>query len=205
MGCAERTAATAVAGQVRYRLPEDTDPWVRASGHFDTALLVTGEDISSGASTANLLLDLRQLRIAGLRFDDDYSFTGGEDSRLMRDIRLAGGSVVGCAAAVVDESVPADRARREWVLARAERNAETWARVRVDVRLGEPARVPAARRPAFALRGVLHTGRAAARAAVAALRHEEAALARAQTELAGGRGIVRGALGITREEYARTS
>ena len=111
----------------------------------------------------------------------------------------------GCAAAVVDESVPADRARREWVLARAERNAETWARVRVDVRLGEPARVPAARRPAFALRGVLHTGRAAARAAVAALRHEEAALARAQTELAGGRGIVRGALGITREEYARTS
>ena len=205
VGCAERTAATAVAGQVRYRLPEDTDPWVRASGHFDTALLVTGEDISSGASTANLLLDLRQLRIAGLRFDDDYSFTGGEDSRLMRDIRLAGGSVVGCAAAVVDESVPADRARREWVLARAERNAETWARVRVDVRLGEPARVPAARRPAFALRGVLHTGRAAARAAVAALRHEEAALARAQTELAGGRGIVRGALGITREEYARTS
>ena len=50
---------------MRYRLPEDTDPWVRASGHFDTALLVTGEDISSGASTANLLLDLRQLRIAG--------------------------------------------------------------------------------------------------------------------------------------------
>lgn len=205
VACADRTAAAAVAGQIRYRLPAGTSAWVARSGHFDTVVQSTDQELAAGATTGNLLLDLRQLRIAGLRFDEAYGLTGGEDSRLMRDLRLAGGKVVGCAAAVVEEDVPADRATREWVLSRAERNAESWARVRVDVRPGESARVPAARRPAYALRGALRTGRAMAGAGLARVRRDEDALAQAQKEIAVGRGIVRGALGVAREEYARRS
>ena len=203
VACADRTAAAAVAGQIRYRLPEGTEAWVARSGHFDVVVTSTGEDLAAGATTGNLLLDLRQLRIAGLRFDEGYGLTGGEDTRLMRDLRLAGGRVVGCAQAVVEEDVPVDRATRAWVLARAERNAESWARVRVDVRPGEPARVPAARRPAYAARGLVLAARSAVRAGLAAARRDEAALSRAQKGIAAGRGVLRGALGINRAEYGR--
>ncbi len=199
----ERTGAAAVIGSVDFRLPDGTAAWVRDSGHFDAAQREEDAEVFEGGSSANLLLDLRQVRRAGVAFDPGYAFTGGEDTRLLRDLRLAGGRTVAAPSARVTEPVPADRATRSWVLARAERNAESWARVRVDLRPGEAARLPASVAARLALRGGLVAGRAGARWAAARLRGDVAGRTRAEYEAAEGRGIVRGALGINRAEYAR--
>jgi hypothetical protein len=203
LACAARTRATAVVGLAKAVLGEEAEAWVHASGHFTAVHHEVDQVLEGGGSTANLLLDLHQLRIAGIRFDLAYGTTGGEDSRLLRDVRLAGGRVVACPTAVTTEPVPQDRATREWVLARTQRNAETWSRVRVDLRPGEGVRVPLLNRACLVGRGAFLTARGRVTLAVAAARKDAGARARAERAIASGRGVVLGALGYNREEYAR--
>ena len=205
VAAAERTGATAVAGTVEFLLDDDAEEWVVRSGHFDAPRREPGQELG-GAGTGNLLLDLYQLRIAGVRFDTSYTATGGEDTRLVRDILLAGGRVIAAPEARVTEAVPLDRGgTRAWVLQRAERFGESWARVRADVRPGEGARVPWLRRPRLVARGLGRGAKGALRLARAQVRGDDVASARAEYELAGARGLLRGAVGIHREEYRRPS
>lgn len=198
----ERSGAAGVSGHVHFVLGDEVDPWIAHSGHFTRPTWRSGQEVA-GAGAGNLLLDLHQLHLAGLRFDTGYSLTGGEDSRLVRDLRLAGGTVVAAPQAGVRESVPAERATRAWVLQRARRNAETWARVRADVRPGEGVHLPAARVPTILARAAARGARGAGRLAAARRSGDPARIAAAEVYLAGAAGLLRGALGVNREEYGR--
>lgn len=108
----------AVAGRVLERFVETPDPWIVAGGFFRRASQPTGRFVDA-APTSNLLLDLRQVTEVGLRFDDRFGLSGGEDTLFTRSLTLAGRRIVWCNEACVTDVVPAHRAVRGWVLRRA--------------------------------------------------------------------------------------
>lgn len=201
VAAAERSGAAAVSGAVEFILSPEAEPWVRDSGHFDLPDRVSGQELV-GAGAGNLLLDLRQLRDMGVRFDPAYSLTGGEDSRLCRDIRLAGGIIIAAPESVVTEEVPFDRGgTREWVLDRSRRFGESWARVRTDLRPSEFGRGAALRRPLMTARGFARFGRGMADLVRARIARDPKRVAQAELYVAGARGIMRGAWNVNHAEY----
>lgn len=121
---------SSVAGPVRSQLPPAADPWIVAGGFFDRhyrSSLVTGDRILEVATT-NLLLDMETVRSVGVRFDERFSLSGGEDSLFTRTITRAGGLITWCAEASVTEPVPAGRLTRAWVCRRAFTSGNSGAR-----------------------------------------------------------------------------
>lgn len=116
-----RFAADAVAGRVVTRFHEDIDPWIAAGGFLDRSFrddVATGGALSS-AATNNLLLDLRTVRRLGLRFDEAFGISGGEDSMFTSLFVRRGARLVWCAEAVVVDVLSPDRHNRRWMLRRS--------------------------------------------------------------------------------------
>jgi glycosyltransferase involved in cell wall biosynthesis len=196
----EQTGAALVAGRVVPEFTGPLDPWV-AAGRFHTRRnLPTGAPITVAAA-GNLLLDARQLRALGQRFDERVGLAGGEDTLFSRELHARGASMVWCAGSVAVDRVLPERMTRRWVLARAMSHGDAW--VRVGLRL---APGPAAR-ATFRVRAVL--GGAArvlvggARAAAGALLRRPVDSARGLRAAMRGMGMVRGAWGLHHVEYAR--
>ncbi len=116
----DESGAEAVAGPVRSVVDAPLDPWVVAGGFFDRAHHVgrPQASIMSRAASNNLLLDLRFVRARGLRFDDRFGLTGGEDSLFTGRLVAAGGTIRWAADAVVDDHLPAERLTRDYALRR---------------------------------------------------------------------------------------
>ena len=169
-----------------------------ACGAFDSWEAADGARVRS-ADTGNLLLDLGRVRALDLRFDPRYGLTGGEDSLFTRSLTLAGEEIRFAAGAVVDKRVPAQRARRDWVLRRAHRSGSTWARVRIDT--ADRARV--ALRLGYAAKGLARAGREGALALLARAGGDVASRAVHEVGARGGLGMVVGALGGSVAEYGR--
>ncbi|WP_161923582.1 glycosyltransferase family 2 protein [Actinomyces sp. 432] len=198
-----QTGAAAVTGPVEPVFEQRPDPWVASAPVFRRVRRPSGTPVHS-AATNNLLLDLVVVRLLGLEFDPRFAFTGGEDTFFTRALAARAGALIWCDEAVVTESIPSERARREWVLNRARRNAETWAWVRLLDASG-PRR--AGRRLEFAARGALLwlIGSARALASLGASSDRQARRAQHEHRAAGGRGILRATLrGPTTAPYART-
>ncbi|WP_103062125.1 glycosyltransferase family 2 protein [Actinomyces qiguomingii] len=196
------TGAVAVTGPVESVFAVEPEPWVAAAPVFARARRATGTRLRS-AATNNLLLDMTAVRRLALRFDPRFAFTGGEDTFFTRALTAHAGEIVWCDQAVVTETVPPERACRQWVLTRARRNAETWAWVRL---LDEHGWRRAGRRMEFTARGAALWLIGTARALM--VRGDDAArqARRAQHEhrAAGGRGILRATLlGPRTAPYAR--
>ena len=117
------TGAAAVAGLVVPDYEAEPGPWLRAGGFFDRQSWPTGTR-RPVAATNNLLLDLGAVRAAGLRFDEAFGATGGEDALFTRSLVAAGGVIVWCDEARVRDRVPAQRLRRSWVLRRRRRRLQ---------------------------------------------------------------------------------
>lgn len=196
----QRTGAWAVTGPVRSIFEVPPSRWVQGSGLFDRLTDQTGRERNS-AATNNLLLDLRRLHAARLRFDERFSATGGEDSFIMQSLRGAGGNIIWCDEAEVAEVVPAARLRRSWVLQRSMRMGESWATVRILLTSNSLRRT--LKRVEFIARGLRTLIVRAPRAIWAKLRNDAAALGAHESAMAGGRGLVRGALGLRYQEYQR--
>ncbi|CED92656.1 glycosyltransferase family 2 protein [Actinomyces succiniciruminis] len=194
----ERTDAAAVTGPTPPRFDTAPDPWVRASGAFDS-WDAPDEAVVLSADTGNLLLDLTVVRRLGLAFDPRYGLTGGEDSLFTRQLTRGGGRIRFAADAVVVKRVPDSRACRGWVLRRTCRAGSSWARVRVDTYEG--MRPPL--RLAYAVKGVGRAIVAGVRALSAWARGDIAARAAYEVSCVGGLGMVLGAFGMTPEEYGR--
>ncbi|MFT3888298.1 MAG: glycosyltransferase [Arachnia sp.] len=116
----ERYGVDAVAGPVYPILESDPEPWVTASRCYaepQRARLRTGEPIRR-AGTGNMLLDLRTVRRLGVRFDQRFGMTGGEDSVFTQQLSDGGARMVWCAEAVADHRVPEERATRRYLLDR---------------------------------------------------------------------------------------
>ena len=81
----DRTASAAVVGPVISEYAAEPDPWIKAGRFFDRRRLPSGTLIDV-AATNNLLLDLRQVRAFGLRFDEAFGLSGGSDTLFTREL-----------------------------------------------------------------------------------------------------------------------
>ena len=194
----QRHGCAAVTGPTPPVFETAPDPWVAACGAFDSWEAADGARVRS-ADTGNLLLDLGRVRALDLRFDPRYGLTGGEDSLFTRRLTLAGEEIRFAAGAVVDKRVPAQRARRDWVLRRAHRSGSTWARVRIDT----ADRARTALRLGYAVKGLARAGREGVLALLARAGGDVASRAVHEVGARGGLGMVVGALGGSVAEYGR--
>jgi glycosyltransferase involved in cell wall biosynthesis len=197
VACWEETGAAAVVGPVVSRFDGAVDPWIEAGGFFRRLRHPTGTVVTT-AATNNLLLDMS--RVGDLRFDLGFGLSGGSDTVFTRSLSAAGGKIVWCDEAAVHDLVPADRATREWVRARAARigNSDS----RVQVYLAPAGRRPIARVRASA-RGLVRVFGGSARLLLGGLTGSPAHQARGTRTLLRGLGMLRGAWGSYVTEYAR--
>lgn len=197
LACWEETGAAAVVGPVVSTFAAEPDPWITAGGFFLRLRHTTGTVVTT-AATNNLLLDMCQ--VGPLRFDLGFGLSGGSDTVFTRTLSATGGRIVWCDEAPVHDLVPADRATREWVRARASRigNSDS----RVQVYLAPRGRRPIARMRATA-RGLVRLLGGSARIALGRLTGSSAHHARGTRTMLRGLGMLRGAWGSYVTEYAR--
>ena len=141
------TGCQAVAGPVIPVYEVEPEEWVRQGEFFVRRSWPTGT-IRPVAASNCLLLDLRFVRRAGLRFDEAFGATGGEDTLFTRQLCAAGGVIRWCDEARVRDHVPASRLTRPWILRRQRSHAAT--SVRVELALAGGGAQPAIRARAAA-------------------------------------------------------
>ncbi len=194
------TSATAVAGRVITRFPDDVEPWVRASGAFVRPVRTDGQAIAE-AATNNLLLDLASVRRLGLSFDARFGLTGGSDSLFTRALTAGGGTIRWAQDAVVIEQEEAARFTKRWVLMRTFRFGNTSARVRIALAHG-PVQAAAQRLLAVG-RGVARVAGGGARTLAGMLTGSLTHRARGLRTAYRGAGMIAGSVGYAHDEYGR--
>jgi hypothetical protein len=196
----ERTAAAAVSGRILAEYAGELDPWILAGDFFVRRSMPTGTEIDVAAA-GNLLLDLDQVRRAGVRFETTLGLSGGEDTLFSRTLAGAGGRMVWCDESAAVDFVPRERMTRAWVLTRAWSHGN--AAVLTDLRLAPRASVRMVVRARWAAGGLLRVAAGAARwcwgVLAGSLRHR----ARGLRAACRGAGMVGGACGLAFVEYAR--
>jgi glycosyltransferase involved in cell wall biosynthesis len=175
-----------VAGPVESRFDGEPDPWVLASGLFDTVRRPTGA-ILPGAATNNLLLDLNTLRRHGIRFDSRFGLSGGSDTMLTHSLIAAGEQLRWCAEALVHDLIPADRSTPAWVRNRVRRQANSWTRVKLETGSRRPWLI------AQAVKLML----------LGSIRWVRGDRARGVCDVLRGVGVLNGVTGSIRSEYLR--
>ncbi len=145
VGTWEATGAGAVVGPVASRFDVEPSVWVSAGGFFDRRRPATGTLVDV-AATNNIALDLAVLARTGLRFDERFGLSGGSDTLFSRQLCASGALMVWCDEALVVDVVPGHRVTARWVLARALRSGNSWARTSLVL-------AAARDRPAVALAG----------------------------------------------------
>lgn len=194
------TGATAVAGRVLTRFPDDVEPWVAASGAFIRPTRTDRQSMAE-AATNNLLIDLPRIRALGLTFDERFGLTGGSDSMFTRELTRRGGTIRWAQDAVVVEQEDPARFTRAWVLMRTFRFGNTSARVGIATagsglgRLGARARALG--------RGLLRVAGGSAGWVVGAVTGSLPRRARSLRTVYRGAGMIAGAAGYAHDEYGR--
>lgn len=193
------TGATAVAGVVT---PIDglvDDPWIEAGRYFVRQRHSTG-DVMPASSTANLLLDLRQLKaMEPLHFDLAFGMTGGSDVMFTRTLVQRGGTIVWCDEAVVVDHIRPERVTRAWVAQRAFRSGNVWSRTSVALTSGRASRL--AVRCMLTLHGGIRVAVGGLREGFGRVTRHLGHEAKGRKLLAKGLGMVAGAWGFVYNEY----
>lgn len=111
-----RTDAAVVCGPVLPAFKAAPPRWIVDGGFFRQPRRPVGGGIEAGegapvddASTNNALVRLAEVRSAGLRFNEAFGLTGGEDAVFFRKLAALGARMVWSPDAVVSEHVPAKR------------------------------------------------------------------------------------------------
>lgn len=190
------TGAAAVSGRVETTFPVGwSDSWIDEGGFFRRVRFPDGAD-QPAAPTNNLLLDLGTVRRLGLRFDEAFGLSGGEDILFTKQLVRAGGRIVSCPDALVHDVVDPARLTRRWVLRRAYRVGVST--VRTDLALGGGLRTRATAAGGGAVRIVAGGLRWAGGEVIRSPRHS----ARGARAAWRGAGLFMGALGADYREYA---
>jgi hypothetical protein len=196
----ESTGAAAVSGRILAEYAGELEPWIRAGDFFVRRSMPTGTPIDVAAA-GNLLLDLDQVRRAGVRFETSLGLAGGEDTLFSRTLARAGGRMVWCNESAAVDFVPPERMTRAWVLTRAWSHGN--AAVLTELRLTPRASARAVARARWVVQGLLRVAGGGARwclgLVVRSLRHR----ARGLRAVCRGAGMVGGACGLAFVEYAR--
>lgn len=194
--CWRTTGSAAVSGRVESRFPPHfDDQWIIDGGFFRRVQFGAG-DSQTTAPTNNLLLDLGFVRENGLRFDEEFGLSGGEDILFTKQLVRAGGRIVSCPSALVLDPVSAGRLTHGWVLRRAYRVGLTT--VRTDMHLGGGIIT----RLTHALGGSARVAFGIARWTVGVVTRSTTHSARGARAAWRGAGMVMGAMGGQYQEYA---
>jgi hypothetical protein len=189
-----RTGATAVAGPVISEFIGDLDPWVAAGDFFYRRRRPSGTKLEV-AATGNLLLDLRQLRRLGVRFEPAVGLYGAEDTLFTRTLVKRGALIVWCDEAELTDLVPAERMTPRWAITRSFSHGNSSSMVALALESGPGGRA----RVAFdgLVRFVGGGCRFALGVVVRSARHQ----ARGLRTCARGAGMLVGSMGLAFQEY----
>jgi succinoglycan biosynthesis protein ExoM len=146
------SAADVVVGKVTAVYRPDTADWMQKTRPHDAAPVIQRDGQILTGYCGNVMLRLSSPFLQGRRFNPDLGLTGGEDDLYFRSMVRAGGTIGYVPAAVVLEEVPKARESLRYLLLRRFRAGQTHGLITAPDRGG--------------LRGVIHLGKAAAKATV---------------------------------------
>jgi succinoglycan biosynthesis protein ExoM len=132
-----RFGADGALGPVDPIVPADAPAWIRRGRFYDWARMKTGAVIPfNKLRFGNVLLQAELLRGTAAPFDPAYGLTGGEDGDLLGRLVQRGARIVWCDEAIVHEPVEAGRLSLRWLLLRALRGGQDFARHKLTERFG---------------------------------------------------------------------
>lgn len=120
------TGADIIHGPVEPVFPSTGNRYFIKAGVFADRHHPDGERIDYAASN-NVMMDIRRIRAAGLKFDDRLRFTGGEDYLFFNQAVRRGLSIHWSHGAMVFDQVPPSRLTWRWTLRRQLRIGNTFA------------------------------------------------------------------------------
>jgi succinoglycan biosynthesis protein ExoM len=154
-----RVDADGALGPVVPIVPGNAPTWIRLGSFYDWARMKTGTVVPANKLRfGNVLLRGELLRSINMPFDPAYGLTGGEDGDLLTRLVQRGARIVWCDEAIVHEPVEPARLSLRWLLLRALRGGQDFARHSVAGRFGP---LTATGRLRFFLRALLQSAVAA--------------------------------------------
>lgn len=153
VNAADRTQADGIVGAVHGRCPPGAPAWMIRGGFFDKPTAPLGEPMHwRGGRTSNTLIRGEWFDRHGLRFNDAFGLSGGEDTELFLQMALRGGRFAGDPTITVYEDVEPERASFRWLWRRHVRGGRNYQRLQASAR---QTRRQAALLPLRLLRGTL--------------------------------------------------
>lgn len=114
-----------VVGPVQADYLDTAPDWLRSQSLHDTYPDVDEFGNGHTGYTCNVLLDLQNSKLSGLRFDLQRGRSGGEDSAFFSAYQTRGGRIAFAKNALVCETVPENRASFRWLATRRFRMGQT--------------------------------------------------------------------------------
>jgi succinoglycan biosynthesis protein ExoM len=147
--------ADGVLGPVVPIVPADAPAWIRVGGFYEWARMKTGVVIPlNKLRFGNVLLRGALVRETSTPFDPSYGLTGGEDGDLLGRLVQRGARIVWCDEAIVHEPIEVARLSLRWLLLRALRGGQDFARHKLTGSFGS---LTTAARVRFFLRALLQS------------------------------------------------
>jgi len=188
-----RENADVVAGPVLARFDELPPAWVERGRFFVRPRYRTGQPLSV-AGAGNVLVRAGVLTEQSGPFAPQFALSGAEDTHLFMRLQRVGTRMVWADEAVVEERVPKTRLNMRWLLQRAYRGGNGFARCELDIRPGARVRVTRA------LKGAARVAQGVGLLAVAPA-YGLCGLVDASARVCLGLGMPAGALGFGYDEY----
>lgn len=129
MDAADRYSSDGVLGPVNPVVPASAPGWIRRGRFYEFPRMDSGDIIPPNRLRfGNVLVKGELLRSSDKPFDPSLGLTGGEDGDLLARLQQQGARIVWCDEAIVNEPVEAARLSLQWLLARALRGGQDFAR-----------------------------------------------------------------------------
>lgn len=130
-------SADGALGPVVPIVPIEAPNWIQRGQFYDWSRMETGEEVPlNKLRFGNLILRGSLLRTSSEPFDANYGLTGGEDGDLLIRLAQQGAYIVWCDEAIVLEPVESKRLSLRWLLLRALRGGQDFARHKLNGRYG---------------------------------------------------------------------
>ncbi len=120
--------ADVVFGPVMPQFSEVAPDWISKGGFFNRNTSKSGDIKIHGGAGNTLVRNPKKFKTI-LRFDPEYGLTGGEDTDLFHRLYLSSAKLVWSDAALVYEVIPPERMTVNWMLRRALRGGQIYAKV----------------------------------------------------------------------------
>lgn len=133
-----KSSADGALGPVVPIVPIEAPDWIQRGHFYDWSRMKTGEEVPlNKLRFGNLILRGSLLRTSPEPFDARYGRTGGEDGDLLMRLVQQGAYIVWCDEAIVLEPVEKTRLSLRWLLLRALRGGQDFARHKLNGRFGK--------------------------------------------------------------------